>query len=441
MAQIKSIYGNEIVDDALRGSMADEYSASSTYAVGDMVLKDGQLYECNTAITTAEAWTAAHWTAVTVGSELSDLKEDFINSLITDTATGAIASFPDGADNVPVKDLTVNIEPVQSGSGDPSPTNIRPISGWTEAVVTRVGKNLVKDSLINGQIGSNGGFADSTNRITNVDRGTAMPQTYLPAGTYTLSASGLDYATVLTKDSSNNIIDNFANSWNSLPFTFTLTKSAYVLFTLRKSDNSNLTSSDYSAQIEVGSTATTYEPYNGQTYTIDLDGTIYGGTLNVTTGVLTVDRIVTTIDENASINMASSQRAYVTCNDAIRKTSYGTDDIICNRLPTVSSHNVPSANTDTIGISLFAGSGYSGENWIYFSDGESTTVQQTKTWLASNPLTVVYRLATPFTVTLTAQQVTTLLGQNNVWADTGNTTVEYRADTKLYIDKVIATLS
>ena len=50
----------------------------------------------------------------------------------TKTASGAIASFNDGA-NAPVVDLTVSIEPVQSGSGDPSPDNVRPISGWTGA--------------------------------------------------------------------------------------------------------------------------------------------------------------------------------------------------------------------------------------------------------------------------------------------------------------------
>lgn len=66
--------GGSGTDAALRASMAAAYSSSATYAVGDYCLKDGQLYECNTAITTAEAWTAAHWTAVTVGGELSDLK-------------------------------------------------------------------------------------------------------------------------------------------------------------------------------------------------------------------------------------------------------------------------------------------------------------------------------------------------------------------------------
>lgn len=37
------------------------YSTSETYAVGDRVRYSTAMYECTTAITTAEAWTAAHW--------------------------------------------------------------------------------------------------------------------------------------------------------------------------------------------------------------------------------------------------------------------------------------------------------------------------------------------------------------------------------------------
>ena len=45
-------------------SGAPAYSSSATYAVGDRVRYSYQTWECNTAITTAEAWTAAHWTAL-----------------------------------------------------------------------------------------------------------------------------------------------------------------------------------------------------------------------------------------------------------------------------------------------------------------------------------------------------------------------------------------
>lgn len=40
------------------------YSSSSTYAVGDRVRYSNYIYECITAITTAEAWTSEHWKQV-----------------------------------------------------------------------------------------------------------------------------------------------------------------------------------------------------------------------------------------------------------------------------------------------------------------------------------------------------------------------------------------
>lgn len=53
---------------------ASAYSSSATYAVGDYVFHGGALYRCITAITTAEAWTAAHWTEVALGDDVSNLK-------------------------------------------------------------------------------------------------------------------------------------------------------------------------------------------------------------------------------------------------------------------------------------------------------------------------------------------------------------------------------
>ena len=49
-------------------SLSAAYSETATYAVGDAVTHDGKLYKCSVAITTAEAWTAAHWTETTVAT-------------------------------------------------------------------------------------------------------------------------------------------------------------------------------------------------------------------------------------------------------------------------------------------------------------------------------------------------------------------------------------
>ncbi len=58
------------------GVVASAYSAAKTYKVGDYVLYNSNLYRCTTAITTAEAWTAAHWTQVVLADDVTDLKSD-----------------------------------------------------------------------------------------------------------------------------------------------------------------------------------------------------------------------------------------------------------------------------------------------------------------------------------------------------------------------------
>lgn len=57
--------------------LAANYDATKTYAVGEYVIYNGGLYRCISAITTAEAWTAAHWSSVTVGKDTSALKSAF----------------------------------------------------------------------------------------------------------------------------------------------------------------------------------------------------------------------------------------------------------------------------------------------------------------------------------------------------------------------------
>jgi hypothetical protein len=65
-------------------------------------------------------------------------------------------------------------------------------------------------------------------------------------------------------------------------------------------------------------------------------------------------------------------------------------------------------------------------------------VEDFKTWLSTNNIQLMYPLATPTTIQLTPTQIDSLLGRNSVWSDSGDVTVEYIADTKLYIQKVIS---
>ena len=111
----------------------NRYSDSSAYAVGDRIRREYNVYECNTEIGSGgEAWTAEHWTLVpTIQAQLDRHDAAFTSA----TASGASVAFTAPAAGLPLKSLIVNIEPVRAGSGDPSPSNVRAISGRTAASV------------------------------------------------------------------------------------------------------------------------------------------------------------------------------------------------------------------------------------------------------------------------------------------------------------------
>jgi hypothetical protein len=98
---------------------------------------------------------------------------------------------------------------------------------------------------------------------------------------------------------------------------------------------------------------------------------------------------------------------------------------ICNAFP-ISMHN------SDIYASQFRTYFAVGSN-ITSTDDFLTAVQN----LESNDdgLWICYELAEPIEIQLTPTEVRSLLGQNNIFADTGDTACEYRADPDLYIQK------
>ena len=153
-----------------------------------------------------------------------------------------------------------------------------------------------------------------------------------------------------------------------------------------------------------------------QDVTVPLGNTYYSGTLDVVSGVLTVDKTVLNITKDTNITYASSQFYVTNSCELVKKYSYTTDDIICDKLPTVEHRS--NITNNALGITGYRdGEGtYPNQNWIYFGTGDSsiTTVAQMKTWLESNPLTVCYKLSTPQTIQLTPQQINTLIGENHL---------------------------
>lgn len=151
----------------------------------------------------------------------------------------------------------------------------------------------------------------------------------------------------------------------------------------------------------------TYDPMANPTVTIQLGDTYYGGTLDVTNGVLTVEYAILSKKWSEGTNSGTAtdiqRKAYfppVNADVSIKSK------FKCNYAKVVSSYSV-------VGLLIVAA------NQFYLTlptdtDGD-TNIQ------------ILYPLATPITIPLTPQEISTLQGQNNVWADSGNVDVEYIA--------------
>lgn len=139
---------------------ASDYDDTATYSAGDSCIYDGHLYRCIEDIPTAEPWTAEHWESVVLSNKVAQMRKDAVvkaDVVVSSAEPGDVVSFDDGADNVPVKELVVSVEPIQDGEPwidseyDKVPYTFRPVSN---ASVSRIG-NREMDKLIGGTVAWN----------------------------------------------------------------------------------------------------------------------------------------------------------------------------------------------------------------------------------------------------------------------------------------------
>lgn len=292
---------------------ASEASASATAASNAQTAAETAQGKAEDAQEAAEA---ARDEAVAEVASISGALDDKADIIISN-AEGAIATFEDGGDDMPMVSCVAKIEPVQSGSGDPSPQNIRPITGWTGASVVVSPTQDAQDGTI------------------------------------------------------------YPISWQSEA------------------------------------------------------GTVYGGTVDLVSGLLTVDRVLTTINDLTWSRNNTRGIFYATIPQKVNNRD---NSLMCDSLPYKGTADSVVHAVQAIGESGIASSINTSQSYIYLNHGEITTQVALKEELGNAQIT--YQLATPQTYQLTPVEVKTLLGLNNIWADTGDVEVEYRADTKLYIEKL-----
>lgn len=193
----------------------------------------------------------------------------------------------------------VSWEPTQEGSGTPSPENIRPIKGRDSVTVTRCGENLFNPAWMPEKTLNNGLTWTITSDGTVTANGTANGTSYynsdyfsLPAGTYTISAMPYFRMSILNRDVGDTTV---AAQQVGQPCTFTVEtdiQNASLFF-----DTSGILDNvSAKPQIEKGTTATTYAPYTGQTATLTLPRTIYGGTVDTVSSEGQETRKLLTLD-------------------------------------------------------------------------------------------------------------------------------------------------
>ena len=112
---IRNMLGSASVAD-----IAPMYDSTATYDLGEYVIYNGTFYRCTTAITTAEAWDATHWTLATIGEILKAIptggttgqvlrkqsNDDFIanwsDETVKDVQINGTSILSQGVANVPV---------------------------------------------------------------------------------------------------------------------------------------------------------------------------------------------------------------------------------------------------------------------------------------------------------------------------------------------------
>ena len=309
-------------------------------------------------------------------------------------------------------------------------SNICPISGWTGCEVTVDCVNIWDGVWESGEIyASNGQNANSSAQWRSKNYIPIKPSTSY----YVSSASGLTKAIrARFYDFNKNYIGYSPQSGSTTCGSSFVTPSNayYMRFSPNNSDIPN-----HDVGINYPSTYTDYTAYNGTTYPITWQteaGTVYGGTVDVVTGVLTVTHALNTIDgtqnliDNGTLPYGGKQVGFTPSPAKANGSPNSYSDLVSDKFHYISSAAEGSIN------------GRTGNGNVYINTpSTATTMEQAYTWFENNPTQVWYKLATPTTIQLTPTEVSILLGQNNIFADCGDVAVTYKADVQRWVEKML----
>ena len=358
--------------------------------------------------------------------EVVSKQADVIADTMADLTENKTAVITDGVadfetiDGSLVKSLVVEIEPSQSGSGTPSPSNIRPISGYTQEDVTVVGKNLAKTIpyRVSGSIVFNP-LSDGSISIQGISTGYAFAESYftLKAGTYLVcnDANVSNSAQLQIRQYSDD--QNLLTAYYGQHRELSLESDTEVKLRLAVNAGSTIDAIIYPMIVLSTETDLSFEPYKGKTYSTPFNQTVYGGTLDVLTGELTIT--------HGYVDLGSLTWARSSTRDSSKYRFNASHTPLPK--PTATNADVPnlySSNYTAISPSdtyqNVTGATIANNGSIYMYDEALATATGADFKTAMNGVQLVYELATPTTIQLTPQKVKSLVGENHIMASTGD---------------------
>lgn len=341
--------------------------------------------------------------------------------------------------------VTASWEPTQDGSGEPSPDNIRPISGRETVSVERCGGNVIEFLRTNDSHESVKIAVDAEKNITlngALTRGAniiiGMCRLHWVAGkTYTMyvkkvggsaslgSGDGITFAYSLFTQDYNRYFrgDTRSTNLNAYIASDAALAETELVFMLQ-CWRANTVFNNFKFQIEVvpGTTApTTYTPYTGQTAALTLPSTVYGGTVDAVTGEGQETWKIATIDAK-KIKFSSYG------NDRFWNLPYHTADGATGASKIICSHFISSTFSVNEPYAFF----FTQPNRLQnlFSSLDELNDYCAAQYAAGTPVQIVYQSLkepVPFTAT-GAQPIPALPGVNTLMTDANSATVTGRAD-------------
>ena len=197
-----------------------------------------------------------------------------LNKLVEATAIGNPAMFTTEVSK-PLKGFTIPFYPVYSGSGDPTPSNVRDISGWTGVGICKAGKNLLPYPYYDNSQTFSDGFKYTISEDGSVSiSGTTTAVRYLnlisntapimlKAGKYAARGTGNSEVRFCVYSASGSALISTYNGG-----TFTLEGDTAIYAYLRTSSGVSIESLVVYPQIEVAETVSDFEEYKGETIPI-----------------------------------------------------------------------------------------------------------------------------------------------------------------------------